>query len=180
MNEKDISKLIWSKEAALKENLLLTEEAKEIQETIIAFLDSVLDTNSLPGLRYRRLKNGNQLKTWWSTNGYPTDGGWNKIKPLVDIFEQYLAEKTIKNRIKDDEFFIESRRQGEDEHILVGKRDGSGSKAHIVIDGTTGEIRVEDNQQAPEEVISKIQTILTLPNGKKIQSTREVLEFIAD
>ena len=102
------------------------------------------------------------------------------MEKYINIFQQYLAEKTIKKRISDDQFFIESRIQGEDQHILVGKRDGSGSKAHIVIDGSTGEIRVEDNQQAPEEVTEKIETVIKLPNGKQIRTTREILEFVAD
>lgn len=181
MNDKEISKLIWSNETALKENLLLTKEALKIRDSIIEYLNSVLDINSLPGLRLRKITSNAEPDTWWSNSaGFPTDNAWQRIEKYIDIFQQYLAEKTIKRRIGDDQFFIESRIQGEDQHILVGKRDGSGSKAHVVIDGTTGEIRVEDNQQAPEEVVERIETIINLPNGKRIRTTREILEFIAD
>ena len=41
MDDKEISKLIWGNEAALKENLLLTREALEIRDTIIKYLNSV-------------------------------------------------------------------------------------------------------------------------------------------
>lgn len=181
MDDKELSKLIWANEAALKENLLLTSEALKIRDTLIDYLNSVLNIKSLPGLRLRKIMSNAKLDTWWSNNaGFPIDNAWQKIEKYIDIFQQYLAEKTIKKRISDDQFFIESRIQGEDQHILVGSRDGSGSKAHIVIDGTTGEIRVEDNQQAPEEVIKKIETIIKLPNGKQIRTTREILEFVAD
>lgn len=181
MNDKELSKLIWSNETALRENLLLTREAVKIRDTILEYLNSVLDVSSLPGLRLRKMMLSAKPDTWWSNDdGFPTDNAWKKIEKYIDIFQQYLAEKTIKKRISDDQFFIESRIQGEDQHILVGKRDGSGSKAHIVIDGTTGEIRVEDNQQAPEEVTERIETIIKLPNGKQIRTTREILEFIAD
>ena len=167
MNDKEISKLIWSNEAALKENFLLTVEALKIQNTILEYLNSVLDVNSLLGLRLRKITSNAKPDTWWSNDaGFPTDNAWQKIEKYVNIFQQYLAEKTIKKRISDDQFFIESRIQGEDQHILVGKRDGSGSKAHIVIDGVTGEIRIEDNQRAPEEVTERIETIIKLPNGK--------------
>lgn len=181
MDDKEISKLIWGNEAALKENLLLTREALEIRDTIIKYLNSVLDKKLLPGLRLRKITSNATPDTWWSDNsGFPTDNAWKRMEKYINIFQQYLAEKTIKKRISDDQFFIESRIQGEDQHILVGKRDGSGSKAHIVIDGSTGEIRVEDNQQAPEEVTEKIETVIKLPNGKQIRTTREILEFVAD
>jgi hypothetical protein len=181
MNDEEISKLIWSNETALRENLLLTSEAIKIRDTIFEYLNSVSDVSSLPGLRLRKINSNAKPDSWWSNSaGFPVDNAWQKIEKYVDIFQQYLAEKTIKKRIGDDQFFIESRIQGEDQHILVGKRDGSGSKAHIVIDGITGEIRVEDNQQAPEEVTEKIETIIKLPNGKQIRTTREILEFTAD
>jgi hypothetical protein len=181
MNDKEISKLIWSNEAALKENLLLTNEALKIRDTIFEYLNLVLDIKSLPGLRLRKMTSNEKPDTWWSNSaGFPVENAWQKIEKYIDIFQQYLAEKTIKKRISDDQFFIESRIQGEDQHILVGKRDVSGSKAHIVIDGTTGEIRVEDNQQAPEEVTEKIETNIKLPNGRQIRTTREILEFVAD
>ncbi len=177
MNEKQILKLIWSKEQALKENLLKTDEAEQVQKSLWDFLDKNLPSDSIVGLRYRKLREDKRW-TWWSDmKGYPSGGSWNNmIKPFLKILEQYLAGKTIKKRFSDDEFFIESRSQGEDEHILIGKRDSSGKKAHIVIDGITGEIRVEGKDQVLGEIVSKIETILTLPNGKKVKSTREILE----
>ena len=54
MNDKEISKLIWSNETALRENLLLTSEAVKIRDTIFEYLNSVLDVSSLPGLRLRK------------------------------------------------------------------------------------------------------------------------------
>jgi len=71
---------------------------------------------------------------------------------------------------------VESRSQGEDQHLLIGTKDGSGDKAHVVIDGKTGEIRVEDNQQEPTELTDRIETFLTLPSGKRIKITREAIE----
>ena len=177
MNEKQILKLIWSKEQAFKENLLKTNEAEQIQKALWDFLDKNLSLDSIVGLRYRKLRESKRW-TWWSdTRGYPSGDPWNNmIEPFLKILEQYLTEKTIKKRFSDDKFFIESRSQGEDEHILIGKKDGGGKKAHVVIDGITGEIRVKKKEQVPEEVVLKIETILTLPNGKKVKSTREVLK----
>lgn len=84
--------------------------------------------------------------------------------------------KTIKNRFKAAGLFVESRSQDEDQHLLIGKRDGTPDKAHVVIDGKTGDIRVEDNQQEPTDLVAKIEAILTLPDGKKIRITREAID----
>lgn len=176
-----ILKLIWSKEQALKENLLTTNEAKQIQRTLWDFLDKNLSSDSIVGLRYRKLK-GSKKSTWWTdANGYPSGNPWNDmIEPFFKILEQHIAGKTIKRKLTVDNLFAESRIQGEDEHILVGEKDGSGNKAHIIIDGKTGEIRADDNDQAPEEVLSKIETVLTLKNGKKIKTTREAMKELQD
>jgi hypothetical protein len=116
---------------------------------------------------------------WSRKDGYPVGNSWKDfIEPFLNILEQYLAGKTIKNKLTVDNLFVESRIQGEDEHLLIGEKDGSGRKAHIIVDHETGEIRVDDKDQAPEKIIKKIETILTLSSGKKIKSTRELLEEI--
>jgi hypothetical protein len=178
--EEEILKLIWKNEQAIQENLLKTKEAEEIQQAIWNFLDTNLPSGSIVSLRYRKLREGKRW-TWWSDpNGYPTSTPWTSmIEPFVKILEQFLSEKTIKRRLSNEEFFIESRSQGEDEHIFIGNKDGKGKKAHIIIDGKTGEIRVDDKDQPPEEVVLKIETVLTMPNGKKIKSSREALEELS-
>lgn len=172
-------KEVWSKEQALKENLLLTEEAQAIQKSLIDHLEKLLPKDSIPGLRFRKLLTDRRLQSWWTnSDGYPTDNPWAKIEPLLEILQQHEAEKTIKHRLETEGLFVESRSQGEDQHLLIGAKDGSGDKAHIVIDGKTGEIRVEDNQKEPTELTTQIETFLTLPSGKRIKTTREAIEKI--
>ena len=96
----------------------------------------------------------------------------------MEILQQHEAEKTIKHRLETEGLFVESRSQGDDQHLLIGAKDGSGDKAHIVIDGKTGEIRVEDNQKEPTDLTARIETFLTLPSGKRIKTTREAIEEI--
>jgi len=86
------------------------------------------------------------------------------------------AALTLKKRLKEKDLWIETRSQGEDIHVLVGRRDGSGNKVHVVIDGKTAEIRVEDNQKAPEELIKSIESTLTLNDGRVVRFSRELLE----
>jgi len=173
----NILKEIWQNEEALKANLLITNEAQALQKSLIEYLEKTISEKSIPGLKLRKIKAEKRLQTWWSnSNGYPFDNPWGRIEPFLELLEQYETEKTIKKRLEIEGLFVESRSQGEDQHLLIGKRDGTGEKAHIIIDGKNGEIRVEDKQKAPEEVVAKIETFLTLPNGKKIKTSREVLE----
>ena len=70
--------------------------------------------------------------------------------------------KTTKSRFKTDDLFIESRVQekDEDQHILLGKRSGKDNKAHMIIDGKTGEQRVEDGRGEPTDTAQHIETII--------------------
>ena len=176
--DKNILKEIWSKEEALKENLLKTDEAKILHDGLIVHLKDVLLPDSLPGLRFRKLQSGRSI-TWWSTNdGYPYPSAWSQFQPYLDLLSQHEAEKTIKARLETEGLFVESRSKGEDQHLLIGEKNGTGEKAHLIIDGKSGEIRIEDNQKEPIGIISKIETVLTLKSGKKIKTTREAVEEI--
>ena len=180
-SEVNIIKEIWRKEQALKENLLLTPEAQAIQESLLAHLEKLLPKDSIPGLRFRKLRAERRFQTWWTnSNGYPTDNPWTKAEPFLEILQQHEAEKTIKHRLETEGLFVESRSQGEDQHLLIGEKEGGSDKAHIIIDGKTGEIRVEDNQKEPTELTARIETFLTLPSGKRIRTTREAIEEIVE
>jgi len=177
--EKNILKKIWNNERALKENLLTTPEAQSLQKDLIKHLEEKIPSTSYAGLKLRKIKIERKFQTWWSnSNGYPLGDPWKMIQPFLEILEQFEAEKTIKNRLETEGLFVESRSQGEDQHILIGEKDGTGEKAHIIIDGKNGEIRIEDKRRSPEELVAKIETIFTLPNGKKIRTSRELLEEI--
>ncbi len=98
----------------------------------------------------------------------------------LPIEERKQRGKTTKNGFKTDEVFIESRSQegDEDHHILIGNRTGRSEKAHMIVDGKTGEQRVEDNRGEPTDTAKHFETIITLNSGKKVRATRETLEEI--
>ena len=84
--------------------------------------------------------------------------------------------KTVKADYKTAEAFVQSRTQGDDQHILMGKRDGTPGKAHMIIDKNDGSQRLEGGQQEPTEIAPLIETYITFPNGDRIKATREKIE----
>jgi len=172
MREEEIIKVIKTKSQAIEENLLLTNELTEVKEEIEKFLDQNLQGDTMLALRYRKFKLSSKPRTLWSdTSGFPS-GGKDWIKPYIDFFEQYIAEKKIKNRLEDEDLWVESRTQGNEQHLLVGKKDAVGEKVHLIV-GETGEIRIDKKDQPPSEILRKVQSVLTKPDGSVVKTTIE-------
>lgn len=139
MNEEEIIKLIKSKSQAISENLLLSKELTEIKDEIEKFLDQNLKGDGLLSLRYRKFKLSSKPRTLWSdTSSFPM-GGQDWIKPYIDFFEQYITEKKIISRLESKNLWVESRTQGNEQHLLVGDKQNNGQKVHLIF-GETGEI----------------------------------------
>lgn len=172
MKEEEIIRLIKSKSQTIEENLLLSSELKEIKDEIEKFLDQKLIGESLLALRYRKFKIISRGRALWSDmHDFPQDGkGW--IKPYIDFFEKFITEKKIINRLEDKKLWVESRTQGNEQHLLIGNKDDGGEKTHLIL-GETGEIRIDKKDKSPSEVIRKVESILTKPNGEIIKSTLE-------
>jgi hypothetical protein len=121
------------------------------------------------------LKSEDYVLGKYSHNGplvFPGEGATEvESKAITEVV------KTIKSRLKTEDLFVETRSQGEDQHLLIGKRDGTPEKAHVIIDGITAEIRIEDNQKEPTDLIHKIESVLTLKDGRQIRTTREAMEL---
>jgi hypothetical protein len=175
--ERDVLRKVWAKEPALRENLVPSDEVRKLHEDLIAHLDRVFTGESLPALRYRKMRSGRGT-AWVILRGYPADDPWKRFAPYLELLEQREAERTIKNRLELEGMFVESRAQAEDIHLLIGARDGTPDKAHIILDGKTGEIRVEDNRTEPTDLVAKIVSFITLKDGRVIRTTREAVELV--
>jgi len=172
MREEKIIKLIKSKSRAIAENLLLSTELTEIKDKIEKFLNENLKGEGLLSLRYRKFKLSSKTRSLWSdTSGFPM-GGQDWIKPYVDFFEQYITEKKIISRLESENLWVESRTQGNEQHLLVGDKQNNGEKVHLIF-GETGEIRIDKKDQPPAEVFRKVESVLTKPDGSTIKSTLE-------
>jgi len=180
MTEEELQKLIAKNTEAIKENLLKSEIVENIKKKILEFLEANLKKDSILHLRLEKLKTNIRIRTLWSTtDGYPASNPQSYLEPWIDIFNQFLDSKTIKERWEDEKYFVETRKQGEtsDTHIIVGKKD-SAEKSHSIVDAKTGEIRIEDNQIDSSEVVPVLETYLTFPDGRTIVSRRGKLEEI--
>ncbi|KKT21217.1 MAG: hypothetical protein UW04_C0008G0005 [Parcubacteria group bacterium GW2011_GWB1_43_8] len=172
MTEEEIIKLIKSKSQAIEENLLLTTELEEVKEKIEQFLDQNIKGDSLLALRYKKFKLSSKPRTLWSnTSGYPIRGKeW--ISGYINFFEQFITEKKIINRLEDKNLWVESRTQGNEQHLFVGDKQNNGEKVHLIF-GETGEIRIDKKDQSPNEIVKKVEAVLTNLDGSIVKTTLE-------
>ncbi len=181
---REIMKRLWAAQPALLENLWTRDRVDALHRDFIAYLDEVFTGDTLPALRYQKLQAARSRTATWHKEGdpYPASPPWGRFEPYLELLEQHEAERTIKRRLEMDGMFVESRHRGDDgdEHLLVGDRDGSGEKAHIIIGGKTGEIRVKDNGVDAHKLVTKIRTVITLKNGEEVESTRSFLQRVGD
>lgn len=135
-------------------------------------------------LKFKKLNNGwrSMLKPGFH-NVMTAHSKLEAWRILINEVVEHIktATKTFKNKLEAEGLFIESRsKEGGDLHLLIGQRDGNPEKAHAIVDEKTGEIRIEDNQMEPLDLVRKIESILTLNTGKKIRITRESIEEIVE
>lgn len=171
------------------QELLESKRLEELEDKIRFELKTYVENlnDEITSLKFKKLNSGwrNVLKSGFH-NRKIAESKLEKWKEfLIDVSvpnEKPIGThevKTIKNRFKTEDLFIESRSQDEDLHLLIGKRDGTSDKAHVVVDGKTAEIRVEDDQQEPTDLVEKVESILTLKGGKRLRVTREAIEELS-
>ncbi len=171
------------------QELLESSRLETLEARIRTDLKGYVETggNEINLLKFKKLSGGlrNILKSGFHNRKTAESKleKWRKFMLEISVSDEKPigteTVKTIKNRLKTEGLFIESRSQDEDLHLLIGKRDGTAEKAHVIIDGNTAEIRVEDNQQEPTDLVKKVESILTLKDGKRVKVTREAIEDLS-
>lgn len=168
------------------QNLLESERLESAESKIRSELSIIVQDldDEILRLKFKKLNGGwrNVLKPDFH-NVMTAHSKLEAWRILIHEIVEHLrsTKKTLKNRLNAQGLFIESRsKEGGDLHLLIGQRDGSSEKAHVIVDETTGEIRIEDSQKEPLELVRKIESIITLPTGKKIRITRELIEEITE
>lgn len=95
----------------------------------------------------------------------------------IALIEEYKDRRKIKSEISNDKIHVQSIVDGEDQHILITEK-GSGEHIHLILDGDTGEIRIDPKDKSPHDLIKSIQAKLELKTGEVVQITKAALSFV--
>src|SRR3989344_4672627 len=143
------------------QDLLEIERLESAESRIrneLAFIVQDLDDEIIQ-LKFKKLNGGwrNVLKPGFH-NVMTAHSKLETWRILINEILGHLKSttKNLKNRLDAEGLFIESRsKDGGDLHLLIGQKDAL-------------------------ELVRKIESIITLPTGKKIRITRELIEEIAE
>lgn len=119
-------------------------------------------------------------KTIWSNKTYTDYVSAKEAGQLdewIKLITEYLDTKKIKTDISNDKTHIQSVVDGEDQHIFITEK-GSQEHSHLILDGGTGEIRIDPKDQSPHQLIKSIEAKLELLNGDAVQITKSKLNFV--
>lgn len=178
MTDEELRKLLSGKLPLIRDNLLPSVEVEKLQRAVKQVLEAgrpMIQMAERLQAQQEKLTAALSPTLWSRRDGYPVNG-LAYIQPWVDQFDRYYAVKTIKERLEDEDLWVEARTQGEDLHILIGDK-AEGSKAHIVIDEVTGEIRVDARDSLPAGVVKKIEAVLTTNDGRQIRTVMQFTEL---
>jgi hypothetical protein len=155
----------------------LSQDKHKIEDEILEIKQNL---SEIEQLKFEKIKNPyrNVPKTGIFVDKTQVD---KELFPLRDylqfLFEQYFRTK-VKQQLEDEKLWVKSQIDGEDTHFFVGEKSSSGEKIHLILDGGTGEMRIDPKDKNPHDLLTKVTTVIETKSGKKIQSTRSSLEFI--
>ncbi len=118
--------------------------------------------------------------TVWSKetrDGFVAADEAGQLDNWIALLEEYKEARKIKSELSSDKVHVQSVVDGEDQHIFITEK-GSGEHTHLILDGGTGEIRIDPKDKAPHELIKSIQAKLELNTGEAIQVTKTALSFV--
>lgn len=91
--------------------------------------------------------------------------------------EKKKEGRKIKSELASDKIHIASVVDGEDQHLFITEK-GSSEHTHLVLDGGTGEIRIDPNDKLPHKLIKSIEARLELNTGETVRVTKSSLTFV--
>ena len=127
----------------------------------------------------RKAERENKM-TFWSKetkNGFVAVDEANQLDGWINLLEEYKDGRKIKAELSSEKVHIQSVVDGEDQHIFITEK-GSGEHTHLILDGDTGEIRIDPKDKTPHEIIKSIQAKLELKTGETVQVTKTALSFV--
>ena len=111
-----------------------------------------------------------------SLDGFLSTNERKEINQWIELITEFVDARKVKTSISNEVTNIQSVVDGEDQHIFITQK-GSDQHAHLIIDGGTGEVRIDPNDQAPHELIESVETTLRLKDGQSVNVTRTSMNF---
>lgn len=134
-------------------------------------------TNDLFKRKVEKLERTNAVWTKQTRDGFVAPDEADQLNDWIALFEEYKEARKIKAELSSNNVHIQSVVDGEDQHIFITEK-GSDSHAQLILDGGTGEIRIDPNDQNPHELIKSISAKLELRTGEVVQITKSKLSFV--
>lgn len=101
----------------------------------------------------------------------------NQLDEWINILEEYKATRKIKSELSSEKIHVQSVVDGEDQHIFITEK-GSTEHTHLILDGGTGEIRIDPKDKSPHGLIKSVEAKLELKTGETVQITKTALSFV--
>lgn len=110
-------------------------------------------------------------------DGFVSPNEATQLNDWIALLEEYKDGRKVKTDLSSEKVHIHSVVDGEDQNIFITEKC-SDKHTHLIIDGGTGEIRIDPKDQAPHDLIKSIEARLELQTGETIQVTKSSLSFI--
>lgn len=118
--------------------------------------------------------------TVWSNksrNGFVSADEAGQLNGWIALLEEYKEGRKIKAELSSEKVHIQSVVDGEDQHIFIIEK-GSNEHSHLILDGGTGEVRIDPKDKSPHGLIKSVQAKLELKTGETVQITKSALSFV--
>lgn len=94
----------------------------------------------------------------------------------IKLFDEYLEKRRVHSDFSSEHVHIHSIIDGEDQHLIITEK-GSSEHAHLIIDGGTGEIRIDPKDVAPHKLIKAIRAEVELKSGETVHIAGSSISF---
>ena len=112
-----------------------------------------------------------------SRDGFVPADEADQLNSWIALLEEYKEGRKIKAELSSEKVHIQSVVDGEDQHIFITEK-GSDEHAHLILDGGTGEVRIDPKDKSPHGLIKSVQAKLELKTGETVQITKTALSFV--
>lgn len=112
-----------------------------------------------------------------SKDGFVPANEAKQLDPWMALLEEHNEARKIKAELSSEKVHVQSVVDGDDQHIFITEK-GSSEHTHLILDGNTGEIRIDEKDKTPHDLVKSIEAKLALKTGETIQVTKTSLSFV--